>query len=197
MLGFLHIPEICFHPPNVLHEFRDRSEKVPFFTHPKSMFPFPSQKMFSTHFGIEVKMLGLIHIQDIYFQSSNFWHAYHDKFENVGVYKNPWNTFPLPKYQDKIENVWFYTHPRNMFSPPKCLALISGSNWECKVLYTYQIYVSTPQMFGTNFRIELRMLGFIHIPEIYFHPWNVRHMFQDRNENVWFYTYSQNWFLPH
>ena len=53
--------------------------------------------------------------------------------------------FPPPnawhEYQDRIENVFF--------------------------LHISQKYVSTHQMFGTNMRIELKVLGFIHILEIY------------------------------
>ena len=39
-------------------------------------------------------------------------------------------------------------------------------------------------LFGTNFGIELNMLGFIHIPEICFRPPNVWHKFLDKIENV-------------
>ena len=63
-LGFIHMPEICFHPPNVWHEFWDRIENVGFYTHPRSMFP--SQQMFSTNIRRELKMLGFMHILEIF-----------------------------------------------------------------------------------------------------------------------------------
>ena len=37
-----HMPEICFQPPNVWHEFWDRIENVVFYAHPRSMFPSPN-----------------------------------------------------------------------------------------------------------------------------------------------------------
>ena len=77
---------------------------------------------------------------------------------------------------------------------PKCLAQISGENWKCWVLYTSYKYVSTPQIFGTNIRIELKMLGFVHILEICFHPTNVWHESWDRIENFGFYTHPINMF---
>ena len=41
MLGFVHILEICFHPTNVWHKSWDRIENFVFFTHPRNMFPAP------------------------------------------------------------------------------------------------------------------------------------------------------------
>ena len=53
-----------------------------------------------------------------------------------------------------------------------------------------------PQMFGTNFGIELKMLGFLHTLEICFQPPNVWHKYQDRSENVGFYAYPRNMSTP-
>ena len=48
-------------------------------------------------------------------------------------------------------------------------------------------------MFDTNIRIEFEMLGFIHIPEICFHPPDVLHEYG----NMEMYTHRINWFLPY
>ena len=77
------MPEICFHPPNVCHEFWDRIENVGFYTHPRSMFPPP-----------------------------NVLHKFRDRIENV-FFSHPRNMFPPPnvlhKYRERIKNVGFYT----------------------------------------------------------------------------------------
>ena len=80
--------------------------------------------------------------------------------------------FPPPnvwhKFRERIKNVGFCTHPRNMFPAPKCLAQISGGNLKKK----------------------------LHILEICFHPPNIWHKYQDRSENVGFYTHPRNMFPP-
>ena len=95
------MPEICFYPQNVWHEFWERIENVEIYTHPRSMFS--SQQMFSTNIRRELKMLGFMHILEICLHPQMFGTNFRDKIENV-----------------------FFTHPRNMFPTPKCLAQISG-----------------------------------------------------------------------
>ena len=64
-------------------------------------------------------------------------------------------------------------------------------------LFTFSFYTVnrtfTWQMFDTNIRIEFEMLGFIHIPEICFHPPDVLHEYG----NMEMYTHRINWFLPY
>ena len=118
------MPEICFYPKNVWHEFWDRIENVGFYTHPRSMFP--SQQMFSTNIRRELKMLGFIHILELCFHPQMFGtkimrelkmlafiHILEICFHPTNVWHKSW---------DRIENFGFYTHPINMFPPPKCLA---------------------------------------------------------------------------
>ena len=54
MLGFMHILEICFQPPNVWHKYQDRIENVGFYAHPINMSPPPK-----------------------------VWHKFRDRIENV------------------------------------------------------------------------------------------------------------------
>ena len=54
-----------------------------------------------------------------------------------------------------------------MFPPPNVWHEYQDRIERVFLLHLSQKYVPTPQMFGTNMRIELKVLGFIHILEIY------------------------------
>ena len=53
-----------------------------------------------------------------------------------------------------------------------------------------------PQMFGRNIKIELKMFFSSPIPEISFHPQNVWYKYEDRIESAGFYTHHRNMFPP-
>ena len=62
-----------------------------------------------------------------------------------------------------------------------------------------QKYVSTPQMLGTNIRVELNILGFTHILELVPPPPNVLHGNQDWMMYIGLSIHPRNRFLsnPH
>ena len=129
--------------------------------------------MFGMNFRMKLKMLGFIHIKEICLYPQNILHEYKGKSWKGWVLYTCRKFVTTPQMFGTnfgIELKKFYTHPRKMFIPPKCFAWLSGYSWKGWVLYTCQKYVSTPQMFGMNFGIELKMLGFMHIPEVCSHP---------------------------
>ena len=146
ILGFLHILEICFQPPNVWHKYREGIKKKNYTSQKYVSTP----QIFGANIRTEVKMLGFIHILEICFHPPNIWH----------------------KYQDRSENVGFCTHPRNMFPPPNVLLKFRERIKNVGFVYTSQKYVSTPQIFGTNIRIEVKMLVFFTHPRNMFPPPN-------------------------
>ena len=85
-------------------------------------------QIFCTNFGIELKMLGFKIILEICFHpqmfGTNIGRELKKKLHILEICFHPPNIWR--KYQDRSENVGFYTHPRNMFPPPKYLAQISG-----------------------------------------------------------------------
>merc|ERR1711994_489896 len=98
-----------FPPPNVWHKFRERIENFGFFY--TSWKYVSSPQMFGTNIRTEVKMLGFIHILEIFFHPPNIWHKYQDRSENVGFCTHPRNMFPPPnvllKFRERIKNVGF------------------------------------------------------------------------------------------
>ena len=108
--------------------------------------------MFGTNIRIELKMLGFMHILEIFFHPQKFGTNFGRELKMLGFMHILEICFQPPnvwlKYQDISENVGFYAHPRNMFLPPN---------------------------FRTNFGIEFKMLFFLHILEICFQPPNVWH----------------------
>ena len=96
-------------------------------------------QIFGTNIRIEFEML-----------------CFHTSYKYVSNPQNVWH-----EYQDRIENVGFYTHPRNMFPPPNAWHEYQDRIENVFFLHISQKYVSTHQMFGTNMRIELKVLGFM------------------------------------
>ena len=149
--------------PNVWHEFQNEIENAGFYTHQRNRFIPP--KFFAWIYRMELKVWILYTCRKFVSTPQMFG-------TNFGIELKKFYTHPrkmlypldvLHDYQDIVERVGFYTHAGNF-------AWLSGYSWKGWVLYTCQKYVSTPKMFGMNFGIELKMLGFIHIPEVCSHP---------------------------
>ena len=90
-LGFIHMPEICYHPQMFSTNIRRGIENVEFYTHPTNMFPPP--KYLAQISGQNLKMLGFVHILEICFHPTNVWHESWDRIENFGFYTHPINMF--------------------------------------------------------------------------------------------------------
>ena len=102
-------------------------------------------------------------------------HDFQDIVERVEFYthRNMFLKNVWHEFWDRIENVGFYTHPRRMF--PSQQMFSTNIRRELKMLGFMHILEICfhPQMFGTNFGRELKMLGFVHILDICFHTTNV------------------------
>ena len=128
--------------------------------------------MFGMNFGIELKMLGFMHIPEVCSHPQIFCTNFGIELKMLGFKIILEICFHPQMFGTnlgkELKILGFFTHPGNMFPAPKCLAQISGGNLKKN----------------------------LHILEICFHPPNIWRKYQDRSENVGFYTHPRNMFQP-